>query len=131
MEKWFYKKAKYLILASLLSMLWVKAGLAQVVPDFPQEEDVRVLPLAALYDRILEYHPLVRQAGLLTEEASRQVMEARGVFDPKLQSSYDRKIYASVLKFISGSQQLIFMSNQFCGGFLKLKGTPFQICSCF
>ncbi len=77
-----------------LLLLW-KCGnaYAQIYPSIAPADSLKVLPLEAFYDRVLEYHPGIRQAALFTEEAERQIMEARGVFDPKLESGYDRKVY--------------------------------------
>lgn len=75
-------------------------------PGSGESDSVKVFPLAALYDRVLEHHPLVTQAGLLTEEASRMVMEARGVFDPKLESRYDRKMFKNQHYFTNWQSEL-------------------------
>ena len=38
-------------------------------------------------------HPIVKQAALLSERARGQVLQARGGFDPKATSGFDRKIF--------------------------------------
>ena len=38
-------------------------------------------------------HPVVRQANLRVEEAQAGLLKARGSFDPKLESNYDRKMF--------------------------------------
>ena len=51
------------------------------------------------YQAVLQYHPIVRQAGLLNQEAQEQVRQARGAFDPKLFSDYKRKNFGNTLYY--------------------------------
>jgi outer membrane protein TolC len=44
-----------------------------------------------LYGLVLNYHPVARQANLLSDEARQQLRIARGNFDPKVELAYDRK----------------------------------------
>lgn len=97
---------RQLLFICLLGFICGPRGLCQLVPEKQESDSVKVFPLAALYDRVLEYHPLVSQAGLLREEASRMVMEARGVFDPKLESRYDRKMFKDQHYFTTWQSEL-------------------------
>ncbi len=47
------------------------------------------------YARILAYHPVAKQAALLNEEAKQELRMARGSFDPKIESYWDRKEFNS------------------------------------
>ncbi len=71
---------------SLMLLWW--AGLTSLAA---QPADTTVLTASEFYGIIVNHHPLVRQAGLLSDEARSEVMQARGAFDPKLVSEYDRK----------------------------------------
>ncbi len=51
------------------------------------------------YQAVSQYHPIVKQATLLSEEAQAQVMLARGAFDPKLFSDYSRKNFGNTLYY--------------------------------
>lgn len=51
----------------------------------------RILTLDAFYARIVETHPLIRQAVLYKELGRAQLQEARGGFDPKIGYSNDQK----------------------------------------
>lgn len=51
------------------------------------------------YQAIAQHHPIVRQATLLNQEAQAQVQAARGAFDPKLFSDYDRKNFGNTLYY--------------------------------
>ncbi len=51
------------------------------------------------YQAVLQHHPIVKQAALLSLEAKAQVQQARGAFDPKLFSYYDRKNFGNTLYY--------------------------------
>ena len=53
----------------------------------------RVFSLQDLAELVFANHPVVKQAGLLSERARGQVLQARGGFDPKAASGFDRKIF--------------------------------------
>ncbi|GAB3726409.1 TolC family protein [Spirosoma lituiforme] len=61
--------------------------------------DTTVFQARVFYDLVRQHHPLIRQAGLFGEEARQVVMQARGAFDPKLVSHYDRKEFGSDLYY--------------------------------
>lgn len=61
--------------------------------------DTSVFTAADFYRVVLEHHPIVRQAALLNSEAQQEVMQARGAFDPKLFSVYDRKEFGQDLYY--------------------------------
>ncbi|GAA4326667.1 TolC family protein [Pontixanthobacter gangjinensis] len=44
---------------------------------------------------VKKYHPLVKQAGLVTEEGDFKLMKARGNFDPKVEADLSEKEYKS------------------------------------
>ena len=53
----------------------------------------RVFSLQDLAELVFANHPVVKQAALLSERARGQVLQARGGFDPKAVSGFDRKIF--------------------------------------
>lgn len=61
--------------------------------------DTTVFQARLFYDLVRQHHPLIRQAGLFGEEARQVVLQARGAFDPKLVSHYDRKEFGSDLYY--------------------------------
>lgn len=72
-----------------------------VVPLFAQQDSARVFTQTEYFRWILAYHPLVRQANLLSAEAKAALRMARGNFDPKLyadwqQKSFDNKTYFTI-----------------------------------
>jgi outer membrane protein TolC len=54
-------------------------------------DTARVFSLQDLADLVFANHPIVKQADLLSDEARSQVLQARGGFDPKLESDFHRK----------------------------------------
>lgn len=66
------------------------------------KDSIVVLKLEAVFRSMLLYHPVVKQAKLLTEQAKQELLIARGTgFDPKIQSildykSFDGKEYFSI-----------------------------------
>jgi outer membrane protein len=57
------------------------------------QDSVRIFTYADYADLILKHHPVVRQAQLLPADARAELMQARGMFDPKLSSDFSRKEY--------------------------------------
>ncbi|WP_017733340.1 TolC family protein [Nafulsella turpanensis] len=68
-------------------------GFAHTLSAQEDPGEKTIFPLEALYERVLEYHPQLQQAGLLTEEAKMLIREARGAFDPKLVSEFEQKYF--------------------------------------
>ncbi|AUD07309.1 hypothetical protein CWM47_14315 [Spirosoma pollinicola] len=59
----------------------------------------KVFTADAFYQVILQHHPLVKQAALLSQEAQAMVQLARGAFDPNLFSTYNRKNFGNTLYY--------------------------------
>lgn len=56
-----------------------------------QTDSSKILTLDAYLSIIKKYHPIAKQADILTEQAKANLRIARGGFDPILYSDYDRK----------------------------------------
>ncbi|TGE24669.1 TolC family protein [Hymenobacter aquaticus] len=65
----------------------------QLAPGPAAPDTARVFSLQDLADLVFAHHPLVKQAALLSADAQAQVLAARGGFDPKLGSGFDRKLF--------------------------------------
>ena len=63
------------------------------------QPDTTVFSAGVLFELIRQNHPIVKQAGLFGEEARQVLVQARGAFDPKLVSYYDRKEFGRDLYF--------------------------------
>jgi len=76
------------------------AGFTSTAPAQPAMlSDSAVFPALTFYELIRQYHPIVKQANLFGDEAQAVLLQARGAFDPKLASYYDRKEFGSDLYF--------------------------------
>ena len=75
----------WLIVCSLLFTVHCSRG---QVPD-------NVFSLNDFTQLMLANHPIVKQAALLSDEARQEVLQARGSFDPKLASAFDRKEFGN------------------------------------
>jgi outer membrane protein TolC len=58
---------------------------------FANSDSVKVLNAAEFLSIVTNYHPIAKQAGLITEQAKAELVIARGGFDPYIYSDYDRK----------------------------------------
>jgi outer membrane protein TolC len=65
----------------------------QLAADRLPTDTARVFSLQDLADLVFANHPVVKQAALLSADAQAQVQQARGGFDPKLGSGFDRKLF--------------------------------------
>lgn len=61
--------------------------------DTVRQDSVRILEFERFYGYVINHHPIVSQARLLTKDAALQLRLARGSFDPKLEGSWDFKNY--------------------------------------
>ncbi len=85
-------------------MAWL-AGLLVVAPLLTNGQapartiDTTMFPAQTFYEIIRQNHPIIRQAGLFGEEARQVLIQARGAFDPKLVTHYDRKEFGNDLYY--------------------------------
>lgn len=62
-----------------------------LLPIISVADTTNVFLLSDFYKQILLYHPVARQAGLLSEQAQQEIRLSRGNFDPKLVSKFYEK----------------------------------------
>ncbi len=67
-----------------------------------RSQDSLVFTYQHFYDQILDHHPVIKLSGLVTESAQQELLIARGGFDPKLEGSFDRKVYKAKKYFDRG-----------------------------
>ena len=56
-----------------------------------QDEVLNTLTFEEYLAMVKNYHPLVKQAGLIVNEGEAKLLKARGAFDPKLEVDFERK----------------------------------------
>ena len=71
------------------------------------QADTAVFPASVFFDLIRQHHPIVKQAALFGEEARQVLVQARGAFDPKVASYYDRKEFGDQLYYERWQSKLI------------------------
>lgn len=75
---------------------YVAAGLSLLLSGgaFAQTADTAgVFSLEDLSEIVFQYHPIVKQAALLSEAAKANVLQSKGEFDPTLKAGYARKLF--------------------------------------
>lgn len=65
-------------------------------------QDSLSLTYPEFYELVADNHPLIRQSDLITESARTELLMARGGLDPKIQGSFDRKVYKAKEYFNRG-----------------------------
>ncbi|MCY7357962.1 MAG: TolC family protein [Rudanella sp.] len=78
---------------ALFLLLFVLTARAQTPAD-----RARVFAFSDMADLMTTNHPLVRLANSLPDEARQELLQARGFFDPKLTSGFDRKQFGDASK---------------------------------
>lgn len=75
----------------LILLLCILFGLSAKAQS--QADSSLTLSDSELYALVLRNHPMVKQAGLLEEQGKQEVRGARGNFDPKIEASWNQKIF--------------------------------------
>jgi outer membrane protein TolC len=65
------------------------------VQRLKEGDSSKAMSVDEFYQRILAYHPVAKQAALLSEEARQELRMARGNFDPKIEAAWDRKEFSN------------------------------------
>lgn len=82
-----------------LKKLLFSAFLLLPLLHFGQTQDSVVLNFEDYLQTVKTYHPVVRQARLITDLGDAELLKARGGFDPKIEANYDRKDYKDTRYF--------------------------------
>ncbi|PKH50960.1 transporter [Tenacibaculum sp. Bg11-29] len=59
--------------------------------SFSQNKQTNILSLEESLGYVKKYHPVIKQAKLITNTNEAKLMKARGAFDPKIEVDYNRK----------------------------------------
>ncbi|GAB3273725.1 TolC family protein [Larkinella harenae] len=90
------KQAWIHLLQQVLIAVAVLSGWSRAVA---QPADTVAFSAEEFYEVVTRYHPIVRLSSLLSREAQQEVLQARGAFDPKLFSYYDKKQFGNTLYY--------------------------------
>src|SRR5688572_322395 len=89
-------KVPFLILLLLFTGRFVDAQPAFNDSTFILPDTVRPFTLDNLYQLVIRYHPVAKQADLLSAVGKQEIRFAKGNFDPKLESTFSLKHYNDV-----------------------------------
>ncbi|OWK70951.1 TolC family protein [Pedobacter sp. AJM] len=89
-------KACLIILMLLRSLFTAQPALAQSAAIVRAEADsTKVFSVDDLQMLVFRYHPIVKQAALLSESARANVLQSLGYFDPALKAGFARKLFGN------------------------------------
>lgn len=73
---------------------------------FAQKKDSVVFGIQDFYSQIIQFHPIIKQANLLSELGKQEIRLARGNFDPKIESSFLNKQFKNKEYYNQWNSQL-------------------------
>jgi outer membrane protein TolC len=103
------KDVKISILIALLFFVTSNKVFSQVRPAGAGKLEVdtgKVFSLEELQLMVFRYHPVIRQAALLSEAAKANVLQSLGYFDPALKAGYSRKLFGDTEYYNKWSSEL-------------------------
>jgi outer membrane protein TolC len=74
-----------------MKKLFICFALMCFIPLVAQENTDTILSLEEYIGYVKKYHPIVKQAQLITTESEAKLLKSRGAFDPKIEVDFDRK----------------------------------------
>jgi outer membrane protein TolC len=87
----------------LLLILITTNGIAQTTPV---NDTAKVFALEDLQLLVFRYHPIVKQAALLSETARANVLQSLGYFDPALKAGFARKLFGNTEYYNNWNSEL-------------------------
>ena len=89
-------KALFVITIMLLSAMVTNYARAQITVLVKNETDTsKIIELEDLQMLVFRYHPVIKQAALLSESARANVLQSLGYFDPELKAGFARKLFGN------------------------------------
>jgi len=89
-------KALFVITIMLLSAMVTNYARAQNTVLVENETDTsRIFELEDLQMLVFRYHPVIKQAALLSKSARANVLQSLGYFDPELKAGFARKLFGN------------------------------------
>jgi outer membrane protein TolC len=83
---------RYIVAVLIAAAIFVTRAYAQ---SPPKADTGSVFALSDLEALVFKYHPIVKQAGLLSEAAKANVLQSLGYFDPAIKASFGRKLFGT------------------------------------
>jgi len=89
------KKISGVLLFVLLSVKLTFAQKTDMLPVTKHIDSTKVFALDDLQLMVFRYHPIIKQAALLSESARTKVLQSLGYFDPELKAGFSRKLFGN------------------------------------
>ncbi|RFZ94125.1 TolC family protein [Mucilaginibacter conchicola] len=86
------KLKQYIVAVIIAAAIFITRAYAQ---SPPKADTGSVFALSDLEALVFKYHPIVKQAGLLSEAAKANVLQSLGYFDPAIKASFGRKLFGT------------------------------------
>lgn len=77
----------------LAKVTFVQKAIA--LPVIKHTDSTKVFALDDLQLMVFRYHPIIKQAALLSESARAKVLQSLGYFDPELKAGFSRKLFGN------------------------------------
>jgi len=91
------KLKRYLVSVAII-LLVATGAYAQLQPNQPIQKEIdtsRIFSLEDLQMLVFRYHPIIKQAALLSESARANVLQSLGYFDPSLKAGFSQKLFGN------------------------------------
>jgi hypothetical protein len=89
------KKISGIFLIILLSVGAVSAQKTDRPAVVKNADSSKIFALEDLQLMVFKYHPIIKQAALLSESARAKVLQSLGYFDPELKAGFSRKLFGN------------------------------------
>ncbi len=74
-----------------MKLKYIQLGLLFCICNVISAQDSSVFSFQDFYAQVVNYHPVSKQANLLTQSAKAELLAARGAFDPVISTNYENK----------------------------------------
>jgi outer membrane protein TolC len=81
------------LVALLMPLLLLLPAIASHAQNRPTVDTSKIFTLDDLQMMVFRYHPIIKQAALLTESARANVLQSLGYFDPNIKANFNRKLF--------------------------------------
>lgn len=95
---------KFPVRAAVLLLLLIT--MKTIARTKPVPDTSRVFALEDLQLLVFRYHPVVKQAALLSEHAQANVLQSLGYFDPALKAGFNRKLFGDTEYYNNWNSEL-------------------------
>ncbi|SEA64979.1 TolC family protein [Pedobacter hartonius] len=92
--------------AAAIIIVLLLTTIKSIAQTTPVTDTARVFALEDLQLLVFRYHPIVKQAALLSESARANVLQSLGYFDPALKAGFGRKLFGDTEYYNNWNSEL-------------------------